>query len=149
MQSNQPTSYISKGMTTTKGMATALALIALSSLIPSQANPVGSNPIIDCQFTRSSDQYGINQEALDLKFEIDPQGPAGFLIESSGAIKEVKLIYKGNGAVFIDESSTGEVFVTSIDRHLNAVHSSHRVSLQGSLFAKQYYGRCSSNKPWS
>ncbi|MFO6424005.1 hypothetical protein [Motilimonas sp. KMU-193] len=129
--------------------ALAIAAISLSGLFPVQVFAVGSNPIIECNFTRSSDQFGINQETLTLKFELDPLGPTGYLIEPSGASKEVKLIYKGNGAAFVDQSSTGEVFVTSIDRHLNAVHSSHRVSLQGSLFAKQYYGRCISNKPWS
>lgn len=146
MQINKSAQNLAHSLT--KGITLGTTLLAVCALTPSQAATVGSNPIIDCNFTRASDQFGTNSELLELKFEIDPQGPYGFLIDSSGATKEVKLIYKGNGAAFIDETSTGEVLVTSIDRHLNAVHSSHRVSLQGKLFAKQYYGRCSSNKPW-
>ncbi|MDO6525765.1 hypothetical protein [Motilimonas sp. 1_MG-2023] len=125
------------------------ALILLTMLPFSQAfAAIGANPIIDCIYTRYSDQFGQSNAELKLKFEIDPQGPSGFIIADNGSIKPVKLVYKGNGAAFIDETSTGEVLVTSIDRHLNSVHSSHRVSLQGKLFAKQYYGTCQSTKEW-
>ncbi|MCE2594373.1 hypothetical protein K6Y31_06055 [Motilimonas cestriensis] len=124
-------------------------LIMLAALPCSQVfAAIGANPIIDCTYSRYSDKFGLSNDELKLKFEIDPTGPTGFIIADNGSIKQVKLVYKGNGAAFIDETSTGEVLVTSIDRHLNSVHSSHRVSLQGSLFAKQYYGTCKSTKEW-
>ena len=145
MSVNMKTMYLIK----TLSLLPLCAIVLLTSLPLSSANAaIGANPIIDCTYSRYTDKFGLNSGELKLKFEIDPEGPTGYIINSQGATKEVKLVYKGNGAAYIDETRTGEVLVTSIDRHLNSVHSSHRVSLQGTLFAKQYYGTCVSTKEW-
>ncbi|RJG42114.1 hypothetical protein [Motilimonas pumila] len=106
-----------------------------------------ANAVIDCTYTQVSDRDGLTPTELQLKFELNPDGPRGFVIDDKGT-RQVQLVYKGNGASFIDESSTGEVFLTTVDRQLNSTHSRHQVSLQGSLFPQQYYGKCKANKPW-
>ena len=105
-------------------------------------NSVLAYPVTySCDFDTYSDENGLHAaESFRLIFIRDDQKDTTYMLGNNGSV-EVAYFRASDSVNIIEQTSVGNIMVTTITDKNIAVHSRNSVLL-GDLIASQYYGSC-------
>ena len=112
-------------------------------LITLFSTPIFAAQTIECDFTSYSNKDGNHKDTLKLTFLINNSDKKTY-VKHGEASSEVEYTDGYHGKTFVGSvASNGIVYITTINKIMNAVHSRHQLGmLDGVLQPKQYYGSC-------